>query len=261
MPQPRPEPAELAWTWWGHASGLLHLDGVRIAVDPVLSQRLFHLRRQLPLSMPELDVDLVLISHLHADHLHLPSLRRFAPRTRLVVPRGAAPLFRGLPHPLVEVTPGDSFSLVGLRIEVLPAHHDDRRLPGSRLRAPALGFRVAGPRHSLWYPGDTGLFDGLYDVTPVDLAVVPIGGWGPSLGEHHLDPVQAVEAVRRVGAQAAVPVHYGTLWPIGMRLARRTHQRLFVEPASAFGTAMRDRLPGVQLEVPDVGTRMRLSSS
>lgn len=256
-PSPRSTGGALAWTWWGHASGLLEVDGVRVALDPVLSPRLFHLRRHLPLPAPDLEPDLVLVSHLHADHLHLPSLRLFSPGTRLVVPRGAAPLLGPLPHEVVEVAPGEATTLAGLAVEALPAHHDDRRLPGSRLRAPALGFRLEGPHHSAWYPGDTGLFDGLRDVAAVDLAVVPIGGWGPSLGEHHLDPVQAVEAVDRVGAKWAVPVHYGTLWPVGMTLARRTHQRLFVQPAGAFADEARHRLPAVRLDVPAPGVLLR----
>ncbi|MFS3130723.1 MBL fold metallo-hydrolase [Nocardioides sp. Bht2] len=252
---------ELAFTWWGHASGVLELGDTRIALDPVFSRQLYHLRRriELPAELRTPQADLVLISHLHADHLHLPSLRRFAPTTRLIVPRGAAPLFASMPNPLTEVVPGELVHHGDLRIEVLPAHHDDRRLPGSKLRAPALGFRIADPVHSVWYPGDTGLFDGLADVAAVDLAIVPIGGWGPTLGEHHLDPSQAAEAIRRVGAEWAVPVHYGTLWPIGLEVARRTRQRLFVEPADRFTEEMRTVLPAVRLDVPAPGSRLHPS--
>lgn len=249
---------DLAFTWWGHASGVVELGDARIALDPVFSRQLYHLRRRivLPAELRAPTADLVLISHLHADHLHLPSLRRFDPATRLIVPRGAAPLFASMPNPLTEVVPGQQVRHGDVTVEVLPAHHDDRRMPGSRLRAPALGFRLADATHSVWYPGDTGLFDGLEAVAPVDLAIVPIGGWGPSLGEHHLDPRQAAEAVRRVGAEWTVPVHYGTLWPIGLDVARRTRQRLFVEPADRFTEEMRTLLPGVRLDVPAPGARL-----
>ena len=77
------------------------------------------------------------------------------------------------------------------------------------------------------------------DVEAVDLALVPVGGWGPTLGDRHLDPQQAAEAVERVGATWALPVHYGTFWPVGMRALNRTnHQRLFETPGSRFADAM-----------------------
>ena len=96
---------------------------------------------------------------------------------------------------------------------------------------PALGFRVSNEAGSFWYPGDTELRDDMADVEPVDLALVPVGGWGPTLATGHLDPDEAAAAVRRVGARWAVPVHWGTFWPFGLRrVARANHERLFTTP-------------------------------
>ncbi|WP_235736570.1 MBL fold metallo-hydrolase [Nocardioides alcanivorans] len=198
----------------------------------------------------------MLISHLHSDHLHLPTLRRFPATTEIVVPAGAGRLLRGFPHRVTELGPGMTTTRLGLTVQALPAHHPWSRFPGSRAQAPPLGFRVSGNGSSLWFPGDTGLFDGLDEVVEVDLALVPIGGWGPTLGEHHLDPVQAAEAVHRVGAQWVVPVHFGTYWPLGLEVARRTRQRLFVEPPSRFADEMARRLPGVRLDLPDPGAHL-----
>jgi L-ascorbate metabolism protein UlaG (beta-lactamase superfamily) len=126
-----------------------------------------------------------------------------------------------------------------VRIAVLPATHDGRRGPHSRLRAPAVGFRVDGSGRSFWFPGDTELREDMSDVGSVDLALVPIGGWGPTLEDGHMDPVDGAEAVRRVGATTAVPVHWGTFWPIGLRhLARANHHRLFVTPGQRFVDAL-----------------------
>jgi len=252
----------IAATWWGHSSVGLEFGVTRLFLDPLLTARLAHLRRRHP--VPPVScatADVVLISHLHGDHLHVPSLRRFPSDALLVVPRGAAPLLRGLPNRHVEVEPGDRIDLDGVGLEVLPAHHDGRRWAWSRRRGPALGFRIESPDGSCWYPGDTGLFDQMRDITPVDLALVPIGGWGPTLGEEHLDPAQACEAVTRVGARHALPVHYGTYWPIGMGLARRTHDRLFVRPAQVFGQRMGERLPEVCVHVPRPGERVQLPSA
>ena len=78
----------LATTWWGHSSVTIEIGAARVATDPLLTQRLVHLRRTSPAPPPEAaQADVVLVSHLHHDHLHLPSLRRFAPGVPIVVPR------------------------------------------------------------------------------------------------------------------------------------------------------------------------------
>ena len=85
---------------------------------------------------------------------------------------------------------------------------------------------------------------------PVDLALVPVGGWGPSLGPGHLDPVRAAEAVRRVGASTAVPVHFGTFWPIGLDWIK---PELFLPPGDRFKAAMTEVDPAVKVEVAGAG--------
>lgn len=229
----------LRCTWWGHASTTVEAGGTRVAVDPLLTDRLAHLRRYAATPAPEAArADVVLVSHQHLDHCHVPSLARFAPDVPLVVPRGSEPVLSRLAgRPLVPVEPGDVVERAGVRVEVLPATHDGRRHPLDRSGAPALGFRVTHLETggSWWYPGDTGLRDDVRDVEAVDLALVPIGGWGPSLGEEHMGPDDAAEAVTRVGARWALGVHWGTFWPVGLRrLAPGTHRELFVTPGERF---------------------------
>src|SRR4051812_26677786 len=176
-------PDGLAVTWWGHASATVEIGGRRIGIDPLLGDRLFHLRRYAaPPVADATEADLVLVSHLHADHCHLPSLRRIAPDVPVLLPRGGERLLRGRPD-VRPVRPGDELEVAGAHVAVLPAHHDGRRLPGSRHRGPALGFRVTRGDHTFWYPGDTGARVDLSQVAPVDLALVPVGGWGHSLGD------------------------------------------------------------------------------
>ena len=138
----------------------------------------------------------------------------------------------------------------GLSITAVPAAHDGRRWPWSRRRVRPLGYVVDGDART-WFGGDTDLYDGLADATgPVDLALVPVGGWGPTLGAGHLDPSRAAQAVAAVGARTAVPIHFGTLWPIGLDAVR---PELFLPPGAAFaaavgsrggGTAVRELAPG-----------------
>lgn len=224
-------------TWWGHSTCTVELGGVRVATDPVLGDRLFHLVRLAATpARAAADADVVLVSHLHRDHCDLPSLARFGPDVPIVVPRGAEPLMSSVAgRRLVPVVPGDALDLAHVRVEVLAAAHDGRRHPWSRRRGPALGFRVSGEAGSFWFPGDTSLREEMAEVQPVDLALVPVGGWGPTLAEGHLHPDEAVDAVRSVGARWAVPVHWGTFWPAGLRrVMPANHERLFAQPGPGF---------------------------
>ncbi|MDX6360303.1 MAG: hypothetical protein QOH37_3357 [Nocardioidaceae bacterium] len=228
-------------TWWGHSALSIGFGDRVVATDPLLTRRVWHLRRSTPVPAPEsARADVVLVSHLHRDHLHLPSLDRFDRAVPVVVPRGAARLVRGLARRhLVEVSPGDTLELAGVSIAVLPAEHDGRRSVLERPGASAIGFRLEHPTASVWYPGDTGPGLDVAGVAPVDLAVVPIGGWGPSLGDDHLDPAQAATLVERVGARWALAVHYGTFWPLTQRRAQR-HHHFFVTPPERFRDALAD---------------------
>ena len=232
----------LSVTWWGHAGVTVEAGGVRVLTDPLFVDRLAHLRRQVPrVPSDARRADVVLVSHLHADHLHVGSLRQVDPRATLVVPRGAAPLVASLPHRVVEVGAGDHVDVADVAVEVLPATHDDRRHPASSLRAPAVGFRFVVAGRSVWFPGDTGPRDDHGDVAPVDLGLVPVGGWGPSLGDGHLTPEQAADATRAVGCRWALPVHHGTLWPMGLRhLDPAGFRRWFTEPAPRFAASLAD---------------------
>ncbi|NKQ26839.1 MBL fold metallo-hydrolase [Streptomyces galbus] len=209
-------------TWWGHATATVEDSNIRVLTDPLFARRLAHLRRRRGELPPPVAwrADLTLVSHLHADHLHVPSLARLAPGTRVLVPRGApraVPGLRRLAHlDLTEVVPGDETSVGDLRIRVVPARHDGRRLPFGPHRSPALGYVLQGEART-YFAGDTGLFDTMAEeVGPVDVALLPVGGWGPHLGEGHLDAERAARALARLAPRSAVPVHYGTYWPIGM---------------------------------------------
>jgi L-ascorbate metabolism protein UlaG (beta-lactamase superfamily) len=213
-------------TWWGHATCTIEDSGVRVLTDPLFARRLAHLRRRRgAVPPPEARrADLALVSHLHADHLHLPSLGALAPGTRLLVPRGALRAVPGLRRlrqlRIDEVSPGDRTMVGDLVVRVVPARHDGRRLPVGPHRSPALGYVVEGEART-YFAGDTGLFDDMAkEVGPVDVALLPVGGWGPYLGEGHLDAGRAAQALARLSPRSAVPVHYGTYWPIGMDAVR-----------------------------------------
>jgi L-ascorbate metabolism protein UlaG (beta-lactamase superfamily) len=247
-------------TWWGHATCTVEDSGTRVLTDPLFARRFAHLRRRRSaVPPPEAAVaDVTLISHLHADHLHVPSLARLAPGTRLLVPRGALAQVPGLRRlgrlRLTEVGPGDRVPVGDLVVRVVPARHDGRRLPVGPHRSPALGFVIEGAART-YFAGDTALFDTMAEsVGPVDVALLPVGGWGPYLGPGHLDPGRAAEALARLMPRSAVPVHYGTYWPIGMD-AVRPHE--FHAPGHEFVRLAAQRAPEVAVHLLAQGERVR----
>ncbi|MGW7435222.1 MBL fold metallo-hydrolase [Streptomyces sp. NPDC054849] len=252
-------------TWWGHATCTVEDSGVRLLTDPLFARRLAHLRRRRgAMPPPEAAVaDVVLVSHLHADHLHLPSLARLAAGTRLLVPRGARRAVPGLARvaglrglTVTEVAPGEEVAVRDdVRVRAVSARHDGRRLPFGPHLAPALGYVVQGAART-YFAGDTGLFDTMAEeVGPVDVALLPVGGWGPYLGPGHLDAGRAARALARLAPAAAVPVHYGTYWPVGMD-AVRPHE--FHAPGDEFERLARRLAPKVTVRVPGHGERVRL---
>lgn len=224
-------------TWWGHATCTVADSGTRVLTDPLFARRLAHLRRRrgAPPPAEAAVADVTLVSHLHADHLHVPSLAQLAPGTRLLVPSGASrqvPGLRRLAHlRITEVAPGDETRVGDLLVRAVPARHDGRRLPVGPHRSPALGFVIEGDVRT-YFAGDTGLFESMAkEVGPVDVALLPVGGWGPYLGPGHLDAGRAAQALARLMPRSAVPVHYGTYWPIGLD-AVRPHE--FHSPGDEF---------------------------
>ncbi|MGW2346487.1 MBL fold metallo-hydrolase [Streptomyces sp. NPDC001661] len=235
-------------TWWGHATCTVEDTGTRVLTDPLFARRLAHLRRRRGAPPPPraAEADVVLVSHLHADHLHVPSLGRLAPGTRVLVPKGAPRAVPGLRKlstlKIIEVEAGERVEVGQVAIEAVRAEHDGRRLPVGPHTAPALGYVVSGEART-YFAGDTGLFDGMAEaVGEVDVALLPVGGWGPYLGSGHLDAGRAAEALARIAPRSAVPVHYGTYWPIGMD-AVRPHE--FHAPGDEFVRQAALRAPGV----------------
>jgi L-ascorbate metabolism protein UlaG (beta-lactamase superfamily) len=207
------------------------------------------------------DADVAVVSHLHFDHLHLPSLRKLSPEVRIVAPVGTARVLAraasAISRRVEEVSPGQAVDVDGVVIRAVRAAHDNRRSPLSHYCAPPLGFIIEAGLEDptrVWFAGDTGLFTGMSDFRPVDVAVIPIGGWGPTHGPSHHDPIQAAEAVRRVGAKDAVPVHFGTFWPLGLRYINRlSFRQRFVEPGPRFAAALATCCPTSTAHVLKVG--------
>lgn len=237
----------------GHSALVIELDGVRLLTDPATRARIGPLQRIVPVpARPRLAaIDLVLLSHLHWDHLDLPSLHDLGRTVPTLVPAGAGTWLRaaGFSH-VVEIAAGASHSLGGVTVEAVPALHSGFRPPLGPT-APALGYVVRGSR-TVYFAGDTDLFEGMTDLGgPIDLALLPVWGWGPTLGRGlHMDPLRAAESLRRIRPRAAVPIHWGTYWPHAMG---RVYPERRVEPPAAFAEYAAELAPNVRILPTEVG--------
>ena len=244
-------------TWIGHATVLLELGGARLMTDPVLGNRVIHLRRHSAPPRPEhLErLDAVLISHLHLDHLDMRSLRRLGRDVALVVPRGAGRLLarRGF-REVTEIALGERVDVRGASIVAVPAVHDGRRHP----RGPstdALGFVATGAAR-VYFAGDTEPFAGMAGLADdLDVALLPIWGWGPTLGPGHMDPHEAAQALTMLRPAVAVPIHWGTFFPAGLA---RVRGRALVDPPHAFLREAARVAPDVRVEVLRPGEALSL---
>ena len=245
-------------TFLGHSTVLIDLDGVRVLTDPLLGHLAVAIRRQVPAAPPEMleGLSAVFISHGHLDHLDLTSLRAIPGEPAVLVPAGLGRIVgkaaRGVVH---ELRAGDRLQIGALALEAVHAEHSRRRSPFTSAEG-ALGLLIGGSTR-IYFAGDTGLFEGMARLAGrVDVALLPVSGWAPSLGSGHLDPRQAADAVALIRPAIAMPIHWGTLYPLGLR---RIAARQFEEPGEAFREAVAERAAGVEVCILESGESMPLN--
>ena len=248
-------------TYIGHSTVLIELDGVRVLTDPVLRRRVAHLVR----SGPAVDVDaiakvdLLLISHLHPDHFDPASLRMIDRAAHLIVPQGALRAVTRLGFARVtELAVGETSPVAGIEITATRAEHRRGRLLNRR--SEAVGFTIAGTQR-VYFAGDTDLYPGMRALAGrLDVALLPVGGWGPRLGPGHLDPDRAAEALTLLEPRVALPIHWGTFHRIGLR---RSLRAFMTEPPRAFAREVARRAPTVDVRIlePGAATKVERAST
>jgi L-ascorbate metabolism protein UlaG (beta-lactamase superfamily) len=247
----------------GHATVLVELDGVRFLTDPILSGRVAHLRRHGGAvdadSLGQLDA--VLVSHAHLDHLHAASLRQLAakrPQPTLVIPRGLHRHVAKLGFDqVVELTAGEGTEIAGVPIAATRADHDSRRHPFGPSDE-AVGYLLGPDGRQVYFAGDTDVFPEMATLADdLDTALLPVWGWGPSLGPGHLDPKGAAAALELLHPRLAIPIHWGTLFPFALdRL--RGKVGLLSDPPHEFAREAARLVPEVVVQVLQPGEATRL---
>ncbi|GAB2927742.1 MBL fold metallo-hydrolase [Rhodococcus aerolatus] len=217
---------DLAATWFGHATAVLEVDGARVLVDPVFSERcspspLVGPSRIHPVPAPVESlppVDAVLISHDHYDHLDLATVRALVATqdAPFVVPLGVGAHLRGWgvpPERVVELDWDQAHEVAGLTLTCVEARHFSGR---SLTRNTTLwsSWVVSGPQHRVFFGGDTGYHPAFARIGaqhgPFDLTLVPIGAYGEQWPDIHLDPEDAVRAHGDLGGRLLLPIHWAT---------------------------------------------------
>lgn len=214
--------------WWlGHATVLLRINGLYLLTDPVLSQRASPLsfagperKTPSPIHINELhQLDAVLISHNHYDHLDRSTIRQIVrrfPNTQFFVPLGLKQWFtrRGI-RDVTELDWWQSITLQGMTFTAVPEQHWSMRSFWDRNRSLWCGWIIESSHLRIWFSGDTGYTAGLADIAlfrgPLDAALIPIGAYSPRwfMSSHHMDPQQAVTLWQQLGRPFTVPIHWG----------------------------------------------------
>ncbi len=247
----------LSLEFLGHSTVVVDIDGVRLVTDPVTRARVGPLRRVEPVPARKHlhDIDAVLISHVHWDHLDVPSLQEPRARTpastsRRVPGTGCA---ASASPTSTSRSPARPIDIGPVRVIGVPAVHSGFRPPLGPTVA-AMGYVVTGSR-TVYFAGDTDLFEGMAALPgPIDVALLPVWGWGPTLGRGlHLDPHRAAEALRLIRPRAAVPIHWGTYWPHALG---RVYADRLIDPPAAFAEYAAELAPDVRALPTAVGDRV-----
>jgi L-ascorbate metabolism protein UlaG (beta-lactamase superfamily) len=252
-------PSATQITYLGHSTLLIRSRGTNILTDPVLRSRVTFLRRSSP---PAAHADwrsanVVLISHLHFDHLDFPTLRQMDGSQRFLIPRGAAPLlakagFRNYQ----EVEVGEIVQVGDVSIRVTFAQHSRSRFPGGP-QADCIGFVIIGD-HSVYYPGDTRLFPGMDAIAgKLDIAFLPVWGWGPDRGKEHMGPKEAAQSLNLLKPKFAVPIHWGTYLPLGLYWLKPAFHFF---PPHEFLLQARELAPQVDVRILQPGEEIALEN-
>jgi L-ascorbate metabolism protein UlaG (beta-lactamase superfamily) len=219
LPVPRPPAGTASLTFVGHATVMITTARTRLFTDPLFERSFYGLRRAKEAGVHAADVDdvdLVLVSHAHRDHLSPASLRRVLKDVPIVVPPRCGPLVARLGFLAIdELAPGATVTHGDVQITAVPVRHSGGgALVGSGSHLGASGYVIRTQGTCFYFAGDTGYFSGFAEIGRrfhPDVAILPIGGYEPApFRDEHLSPLDAMHAFADLGARVLVPVCHGS---------------------------------------------------
>jgi L-ascorbate metabolism protein UlaG (beta-lactamase superfamily) len=252
-------------TWYGHASVLVEIDGARVLCDPVWSERVSPLQfagpRRLhepPVQLESLpEIDAILISHDHYDHLDMATVRTLV-RTQtapFLVPLGIGAHLERWKVPadrIIELDWDEYADVAGLRLTATAAQHFSGRTL-TRNDTLWTSWVVAGSTHRVFYSGDSGYFDGYAKIGeqhgPFDAALIQIGAYDPAWPDIHMTPEEGVATHLDLRAELLIPVHWGT-FNLAMHPWTEPADRVWSE-ARAHDVKLAIPRPGERVDVDD----------
>ena len=225
-PAPGLETDGLFVTWYGHSSALIEIDGRRVLLDPVWSDRCSPSRltgpkrlHEPPVALRDLPpLDAVLISHDHYDHLDMATIQNLVDlqAAPLLVPLGVgAHLERwGVPATrIIELDWNERAEVGGIEFIATAARHFSGR-GLSRDETLWTSWVINGPTRKAFYSGDTGYFPGFAEIGeehgPFDVTLVQIGAYGDAWPDIHMIPEDGVATHLDVRGALMIPVHWAT---------------------------------------------------
>lgn len=245
-------------TFLGHSSLLIESNGVRLLTDPILRERVTFLYRVGPAIHSDnyQNIDAVLISHQHYDHLDILSLRKIGQAVRIIAPAGAASLLKkNLFTHVEEICIGETVQVGDVSLEAVYADHTGKRHPMGK-EADCIGF-IINDSKKIYFPGDTRLFPEMADLAEgLDVALMPVWGWGFNRGKLHMGPLEAAQALTLLHPRVAIPIHWGTFVPSGTAWLRPPF--LYFPPLD-FLSAARKIAPEVQVVILKPGESLQFN--
>jgi L-ascorbate metabolism protein UlaG (beta-lactamase superfamily) len=210
-PLPTVAPGQVGISFSGHATVLLRYADRNIVCDPMLGKWVKGVKRAVGpgLTPADLhDVDTILISHAHQDHLHRPTLATLPRSATVILPPRSAQLVSDLGFArVVELAPEQSIQDHGVDITTARVRH------GEGDADMTLSYIIRGPGPSVYFCGDSGYFSGFADIGrryAPDIALLPIGGYAPlSFRDRHMSPLDALYGLEDLGARVMIPIHHG----------------------------------------------------
>lgn len=229
--------------WIGHSSVLVSFSGTNLLMDPNFSRRIKIARRvvDVPLQPEEIpDLDFILISHSHYDHLDVPSLKRLPKQAVLIIPKGCRDLVENLGFSRVkEMGWDEAFEADGLRIEAIHPIHWGKRSPFDDKARGYNSYLISKGDKAILFAGDTAysrVFGEVGKQRKISLAFFPISAYKPDWFQgNHATPEQALQMFLESRSGYMIPIHWGTFIlshePLGEPIERlnREAKRLGIE--------------------------------